>query len=141
MLNLITSGMASSFFLDSSSHLVPAFRRQTSFDFVLLVNVMLSQRKAWNKFLYHEPLGPLFGELLRFVLVLCWDARSLRVLLMPIVSCHKELCVLWLCASLRLLSLIFSYCIWPALLRTCPTLLFVAWHGVCDLLLVCSFFL
>jgi hypothetical protein len=36
------SGRGLFFFLDSSSHLVLAFRRQTSFDFMLLVHVMLS---------------------------------------------------------------------------------------------------
>jgi hypothetical protein len=38
--------------------------------------------------------GLLSGELLGVVFVLHWDARLLRVLLAPLLSCRKELCVL-----------------------------------------------
>jgi hypothetical protein len=76
----------------------------------------------------------LSGELLEVVLVPRSDVRLLRVLLVLLVSCRKELYVLWPRAFLRLLSLISSYGIWPALFRTCPVLLFVAWHGVYGLL-------
>jgi hypothetical protein len=49
--------------------------------------------------------------------------------------------MLWPRVSVWLFSLISSCCIRPALLRTRPTLLFFAWHGVSDLLLVYFFFL
>jgi hypothetical protein len=108
------------FSLNSDSCSVLAFQKQTSFGFV-----MLTLWEAWNEFFRCVPSGPLSGELFEVVFVLHWDARSLRVLLAPLVSCHKELCVLWPRVSLRLLSMISSCCIRPALLRTCPTLLFV----------------
>jgi hypothetical protein len=82
----------------------------------------------------------LFEELLGVVLVSLWDVRLLQVLLVLLVSCHKELHVLWLHAFLRHLFLISSCGIRPALSCMRPVLLFVAWHGVCGLLLVCSFF-
>jgi hypothetical protein len=68
----------------------------------------------------------LFGELLRVVLVPHWDARLLRVLPMLLVSCRKELRVLWLHAFLRLLFLISSCGIRSALSCMCPVLLFIA---------------
>jgi hypothetical protein len=47
----------------------------------------------------------------------------------------------WLCIFLWLLFLIFSYSTHPAPSCMCSVLLFAIWHGVPDLLSVCSFFL
>jgi hypothetical protein len=46
----------------------------------------------------------------------------------------------WLRVFLRLLSLIFSYSTRLAPSYMCHMLLFVVWHGVYDLLSICSIF-
>jgi hypothetical protein len=74
--------------------------------------MMLSYREAWNELFRHVPSGPLPGELLRAVLVLRWDVRLLRVLLVLLRSYCREYLP---CIFLQLLALIFSYCTRPNL--------------------------
>ena len=100
------------YFLCCDFRLAQVSRKRTFFDFDLPVCEMLTWRVASSGSFRRVFLRPLIGEYPGAVLVLHWDVRLLRVLLVLLGSYCR---VFLPCVFLRLLALIFFYCTRPDL--------------------------